>query len=152
LPRSEPPPDDIERTVEGRDDHRRRVPPGGAVAARDGGAGDLGASDFRIRDKVFATLSDDGRQATVKATRQEQAALVAAGPETFDIPAYVGRHGWVGVRLATADPLELAELLIEAWRQTAPNAWSRPTTPPNRLMSPGREPSVGSGIGDVGSG
>jgi hypothetical protein len=69
---------------------------------------------------VFATLSDDGRQATVKATRQEQAALVAAGPETFDIPAYVGRHGWVGVRLATADPVELAELLIEAWRQTAP--------------------------------
>jgi hypothetical protein len=79
-----------------------------------------GHPTFRIRDKMFATLSDDGRQATVKATRQEQAALVAAAPETFDIPAYVGRHGWVGVRLATADPVELAELLIEAWRQTAP--------------------------------
>ena len=79
-----------------------------------------GHPTFRVRDKMFATLSDDGRQATVKATRQEQAALVAAAPETFDVPAYVGQHGWVGVRLATVDPVELGELLVEAWRQTAP--------------------------------
>ena len=79
-----------------------------------------GHPTFRVRDKMFATLSDDGRQATVKATREEQAALVAAAPETFGIPAYVGRHGWVGVQLATVDPVELAELLVEAWRHTAP--------------------------------
>jgi hypothetical protein len=79
-----------------------------------------GHPTFRVRDKMFATLSDDGRQATVKATREEQAALVAAAPETFGIPAYVGRHGWVGVQLATVDPVELAELLVEAWRLTAP--------------------------------
>ena len=79
-----------------------------------------GHPTFRVRDKMFATLSDDGRQATVKATREEQAALVAAAPETFGIPAYVGRHGWVSVRLATVDPVELAELLVEAWRHTAP--------------------------------
>ena len=78
-----------------------------------------GHPTFRVRDKMFATLSDDGREATVKATRQEQAALVAASPETFGVPAYVGRHGWVGVRLATVDPVELRELLVEAWRQTA---------------------------------
>jgi hypothetical protein len=71
---------------------------------------------------MFATLSDDGRQATVKATRQEQAALVAAAPETFGVPAYVGQHGWVSVHLATVDPVELGELLVEAWRQTAPKA------------------------------
>ena len=79
-----------------------------------------GHPTFRVRDKMFATLSDDGRQATVKATREEQAALVAAAPETFGVPAYVGRHGWVGVQLATVDPVELAELLVEAWRHTAP--------------------------------
>jgi hypothetical protein len=78
-----------------------------------------GHPTFRVRDKMFATLSDDGREATVKATRQEQAALVAASPETFGVPAYVGRHGWVGVQLATVDPVELRELPVEAWRQTA---------------------------------
>jgi hypothetical protein len=69
---------------------------------------------------MFATLSDDGSSATVKATLQEQAALVAAAPATFDVPTYVGRHGWIGIRLATVDPTELRELLIEAWRQAAP--------------------------------
>jgi hypothetical protein len=69
---------------------------------------------------MFATLSDDGRMASVKATRQEQAALIAADPRTFGVPDYVGRHGWVSVELATVDPQELRELLVEAWRQTAP--------------------------------
>jgi hypothetical protein len=109
-----------------------------------------GHPTFRVRDKMFATLSDDGRQATVKATREEQAALVAAAPETFSIPAYVGKHGWVGVQLATVDPVELAELLVEAWRHTAPNAWSRPTTLPNRPTDRGRAPSAGSGVGSAG--
>jgi hypothetical protein len=79
-----------------------------------------GHPTFRVRDKMFATMSDDGRQATVKATKEEQAALVAAAPETFGVPAYVGRHGWVSVELATADPAEVRELVTEAWRQTAP--------------------------------
>ena len=79
-----------------------------------------GHPTFRVRDKMFATLSDDGRSGSVKATREEQAALVAADPDTFGVPAYVGRHGWVSIRLATVDPVELRELLVEAWRQTAP--------------------------------
>jgi hypothetical protein len=79
-----------------------------------------GHPTFRVRNKLFAAISDDGRSATVKATREEQAALVAAAPETFGVPAYVGRHGWVGIQLATVDPTELRELLVEAWRQTAP--------------------------------
>jgi hypothetical protein len=79
-----------------------------------------GHPTFRVRDKLFATLADDGSQASVKATRQEQQALLAADPETFGVPAYVGRHGWVSIRLATADPAEVRELLTEAWRQTAP--------------------------------
>jgi hypothetical protein len=69
---------------------------------------------------MFAALSDDGRSATVKATLQEQTALVAAAPDVFGVPAYVGRHGWVGIQLAAVDPAELRELLVEAWRQTAP--------------------------------
>jgi hypothetical protein len=79
-----------------------------------------GHPTFRVRDKLFATLSDDGRLATVKASREEQAALVAGDPATFNVPAYVGRHGWVGIELATVDAEELRELLVEAWRKTAP--------------------------------
>ena len=69
---------------------------------------------------MFAAMSDDGQEASVKATRQEQAALVSAAPETFGIPAYVGRHGWVSIQLAMVDPAVVRELIVEAWRQTAP--------------------------------
>ena len=69
---------------------------------------------------MSAVLSDDGQQASVKASREEQAALLAAAPETFGVPVYVGRHGWVSIQLATVDPAELGELVVEAWRQTAP--------------------------------
>ena len=41
-------------------------------------------------------------------------------PEPFGVPAYVGRHGWVSIQLATVDPTEFGELVVEAWRQTAP--------------------------------
>jgi hypothetical protein len=79
-----------------------------------------GHPTFRVRDKMFATLADDGRSAGIKTTKEEQTALVAGAPETFGVPAYVGRHGWVSVELATADPAEVRELVTEAWRQTAP--------------------------------
>ena len=79
-----------------------------------------GHPTFRVRDRMFAAMSDDGQEASVKATRQEQAALVSAAPETFGIPAYVGRHGWVSIQLATVDPAEVREFIVEAWRQTAP--------------------------------
>jgi hypothetical protein len=45
-----------------------------------------GHPTFRVRDKMFAALSDDGQVASVKATRQEQAALIEATPETFGVP------------------------------------------------------------------
>jgi hypothetical protein len=69
---------------------------------------------------MFAALPDDGRLASVKATSEEQAALSAAAPETFGVPAYVGRHAWVSIQVATVDPTELGELMVGAWRQTAP--------------------------------
>jgi hypothetical protein len=79
-----------------------------------------GHPTFRVRDKMFMALAADGRSASVKATREAQAALVGSEPETFSIPAYVGVHGWVGIALERVDPEELAELVEDAWRMTAP--------------------------------
>ncbi len=79
-----------------------------------------GHPTFRVRGKMFATMSADDDAATVKASREAQAALVGSEPETFSVPAYVGQHGWIGIRLARVDPEEAVELLDEAWRATAP--------------------------------
>ncbi|HEY6707160.1 MAG TPA: MmcQ/YjbR family DNA-binding protein [Actinomycetota bacterium] len=77
-----------------------------------------GHPTFRVRDKLFAAMSDDGQQASVKATKQEQTALVSAAPETFGIPADVGRHGWVSIQSATVDP-------ADGERGLGPLAWPR---------------------------
>jgi hypothetical protein len=79
-----------------------------------------GHPTFRLRNKMFATLATDADTGTVKASREEQTACVQSDPETFFVPAYVGTHGWIGIQLAKIDPEELAELITEAWRLTAP--------------------------------
>ena len=79
-----------------------------------------GHPTFRVRDKIFVILGDDGVTARLKATPEDQAELVAADPETFGIASHVGRYGWVTVRLDRVDPDEMRELVVEAWRRTAP--------------------------------
>lgn len=79
-----------------------------------------GHPTFRVRDKMFASMSEDGTSGTAKATKEEQTELVATDPETFSIPAYVGKHGWVGIDVTRVDPGELRGLITEAWRLTAP--------------------------------
>jgi hypothetical protein len=79
-----------------------------------------GHATFRVRDKIFVILGDDGATARLKATPEDQAELVAADPETFGVASHVGRYGWVTVRLDRVDPDEMRELVLEAWRRTAP--------------------------------
>lgn len=79
------------------------------------------APSFRIRDKLFVMTSEDGLTMTMKAPPGEQEALVAAAPEHYFVPPYVGHKGWVGVRLGDdLDWEEVAELIEESYRMTAP--------------------------------
>ena len=79
-----------------------------------------GHPTFRVRNKMFASAATDLSTATVKSTLEEQRALTQSEPDTFFVPKYVGKHGWIGMQLDRVDPEELRELVIEAWRMTAP--------------------------------
>ena len=79
-----------------------------------------GQATFRVRERIFAMMDEAGEAVSVKASKEAQAALVGSEPETFAIARYVGRHGWVRVDLARVDPEEMAELLEDGWRATAP--------------------------------
>ena len=61
---------------------------------------------FRVRDKIFAIMGQDGAQASIKATLEAQQALVASEPETFSVSAYTGRYGWTSVALARVSAAE----------------------------------------------
>ncbi|MBK8913039.1 MAG: MmcQ/YjbR family DNA-binding protein [Phycisphaerales bacterium] len=86
---------------------------------------------FRVRGKTFAYFlnnhHDDGRIALcTKAAPGRQQALVAADPERYFVPAYLGPHGWVSARLdlSRVDWDALLTLLVEAWRLQAPRTLS----------------------------
>jgi len=81
---------------------------------------------IRVRKNVFAyQLNDhhgDGRIAlNCKAPPGVQQLLVDMDPERFFVPAYVGKQGWVGVRLeGKPDWKGIESLLREAWQMAAP--------------------------------
>ena len=79
-----------------------------------------GHPTFRVRGKMFAAMSAEGDSASVKASHEAQAALVGSEPGTFSVARYVGQHGWVSVDLRRVDAEEMAELLEDGWRATAP--------------------------------
>ena len=75
---------------------------------------------FRVRDKIFVVMGQDGGSASVKASVEAQQALVGSDPKTFSVSHYTGRYGWTTVDLARVDASEMQELVEEAWRRTAP--------------------------------
>lgn len=86
-----------------------------------------GEATWFIRGKkTFVSCSDhhhDDRVSFVCAAPPgEQEALVAADPEGFYVPPYVGGRGWIGVYLDVpgVDWDEIAELVVDAYRTVAP--------------------------------
>jgi hypothetical protein len=75
---------------------------------------------FDVRRRVFGYLW--GRTDTVglKQTLVEQLALVTERPGVFEVQFTSGGFGWVVVHLEGVERDELAELVFEAWRLTAP--------------------------------
>lgn len=78
--------------------------------------------------KTFATFHDghydEARHANavwIKAPEGAQEDLIAADPERFYRPKYLGPSGWVGVRLdGKVDWKEIEFLLVQGYRLVAP--------------------------------
>ncbi|MDF2233129.1 MmcQ/YjbR family DNA-binding protein [Albimonas sp. CAU 1670] len=61
-----------------------------------------GEPTFRVDDRIFAMVKGGDGEASVwlKAPDGAQEMLIAAAPERFFRPPYVGQKGWIGIRLA----------------------------------------------------
>jgi hypothetical protein len=84
-----------------------------------------GEPTFFVRKKVFAMFANnhhnDGRIAVwLPAPVGIQEMVIAASPEKFFKPPYVGGRGWIGVELNRVNDNELDFLLRQAWRMIAP--------------------------------
>lgn len=82
---------------------------------------------FLVRKKTFAYFLNDHHGdgivgVTCKVLPGENTALVAAQPDRFYMPAYIGSKGWVALRLdvGRVDWEEVAELVACSYRLVAP--------------------------------
>jgi len=78
----------------------------------------MGAPDFRVGGKIFATLASERQgYGNLKLTPEQQAEFVRELPEVFlPIPGGWGRTGMTHIRLAKASEDVLAGALRAAWR------------------------------------
>jgi len=87
-----------------------------------GDAEHAGDVTFRVRGKIYLITGQDGGGASIRTDRAQQADLIAAFPDAVAIAPYVGRFGWVSVRLDALDPAIVRDIITTAWRRTAPKA------------------------------
>lgn len=83
----------------------------------------FGSLSFRVKGKIFAQLSAEGKKdqrALVKLSVADQAALTMSAPDTFSAEPQWGQHGWTYVQLATVEESMLRSVLTRSWQLVAP--------------------------------
>lgn len=86
----------------------------------------FGTPDFRVRNKIFATLGS-AKRGTLKLAPETQALLLDARPGVFTPAAGAwGRLGWTNIELAGVEIGVIRELLAEAFQRVAPKRLAAP--------------------------
>ena len=78
-----------------------------------------GHPDFRVRNKIFATLWPKEARAVVKLSLPEQSELLKSSPHIFSTNAW-SRHGWTNVHLKDIAASRFRTIVESAWRGVAP--------------------------------
>lgn len=85
-----------------------------------------GRLKFRVKQIVYVAFSLDETVMGFGFPKEERAALVAAEPHTFQMPAPSDlRFHWVHADLSALDPPEARELVVDAWRMVVPKKLTR---------------------------
>ena len=78
-------------------------------------------ADFRVRNKIFATLREADGRAVLKLSPDEQQLVMATSPGLFEpIKGSWGLKGWTRVVLDRADAKTVRHAMAMAWRSVAP--------------------------------
>ncbi len=77
---------------------------------------------FRVGGKMYLTIPDDQTSFAVRCPKSERTELIAAEPEKFWVPPHEASSAWVRVRLTALEDLdELRDIVVDSWRQAAPD-------------------------------
>ncbi len=82
-----------------------------------------GSIHCKVDGKIFVgwgRLDDGSMSVGFKMDKDQQAAMVESDPR-FTVAAYVGKHGWVDMRIGAApDWDEIEQLIVASYRMIAP--------------------------------
>ena len=85
-----------------------------------------GRLKFRVGQIVYVAFSLDESVMGFAFPKEERAALVAGDPRKFQMPSTSDlRFNWVHADLASLEPSEARELVVDAWRMVVPKKLTR---------------------------
>ncbi|MFC1415686.1 MmcQ/YjbR family DNA-binding protein [Streptacidiphilus cavernicola] len=91
---------------------------------------------FHVAGRMFLTLPEPGSFA-VRCPKHERAELIASEPEKFWVPPHEAHSSWVRARPSALDDLdELRDIVVDSWRQAAPEELADAYPPPGREADP----------------
>ena len=80
-----------------------------------------GRAKLKVRQIVFVGFSKDEADMGFGYPRDARDGLVESDPETFFLPSAADlRYQWVCAHLDRLDPVEMRELVVDAWRMCTP--------------------------------
>jgi hypothetical protein len=80
-------------------------------------------TSFRFKNRIFATMTEDGQQAMVGVPLEAVAMMLESDPDVFfSYGKWTTNHGSIGVRLAKIDARLMKELLTDSYRQVVAKA------------------------------
>jgi hypothetical protein len=95
----------------------------------------MGAADFRVGGRIFATLASEKQgYGNLKLTLEQQSDFVCEAPEIFlPIPGGWGRMGMTHIRLAKSNEDVLTGALHAAWKlRVEGNSKAKPKVKPKK--------------------
>ncbi|MFK7694262.1 MmcQ/YjbR family DNA-binding protein [Paenibacillus sp. HJGM_3] len=75
---------------------------------------------FRVNNKIYAVLQEDGISLLVKTTKEERAAFTTLDPEVYAVPANYSTLNYMLIRMDRVKPGECRDLLVQSWRLVSP--------------------------------
>lgn len=79
-----------------------------------------GHPDFRVGNKVFASMNPEGTIGNVKLTPEQQRMCLQASKVYSPCAGMWGERGYTQISLKAATTAEVRDVLLLAWQNTAP--------------------------------
>ena len=79
-----------------------------------------GTPALKVAGKLLVRLKEDHQTIAIRVELAAREVLMGTRPDTYYVTDHYRCYPWMLVRLASADPGDLRDLIHEAWRRNAP--------------------------------